>query len=873
VRLLSYGDSLRIQRLSKPKSLKIGLIIRFVLVLAVLLGFNIYAFRNFMVNGVIGRDYMLGGDGMAHVYKVEELLRRMKEGIYVDWTDAWYLGYHPYHFYPPLSYSIYALIAYIMNDTGLGIRVGVALSFFLSSLGFYLSVMEITRVFRIVETYRRVIAVIAAIFYSYHPYMVNFSTFVNDLPAAFSFSFLAFSFYFYLRAINRGGLINHACSALFLAGTFLAHPYPGFFAGIAMGLYAIFRVLFSFLREICILKSLFLILLMFLGFISFWIIPYYYEAPLLARTSGYEWTIPILSVRLEEFFDPSKIGGWAPTYLGISAILIVIIALVNKRRFFENLTFLLMLIVSCYMALGVNAPIASLNPLLALGVYPDRAMVLCVFCLALGLAFAVGSLLEKNEYVKYHSLRRFFPFLYMLVMFSATVDSSSISPSIVLSKPIPSFNDVCYFIKDQGPGDGRVFFIGPDAPVYSYSPSLTGRALTGGYYLQGSKITYLTEYVRSLALKRNETAYALTRFEWFNVEYIVVDREYIRLVKSLLDTHAINEVYRNEKYVVYKFLKYKGLFQPAPIDILVVGQEGSGLIVKSILEKTNPYVMVVNGHSKYIDDYSLDELLSHDALVLYSFAFHSKDVAESLLRKFVESGKRLVIDMDGFHISAAIPNIKEFMGVIFERGKIYDDSSRISWGSPFRVTYSEIPFNISFSEAAYFDSPWDAVTYKNYTRKLLEVNGVYDVVVSKGDVLFVGLNLFYHALLYNNVEEMKLLEYLCVPKKAVQSFHFEYEAIRDMPHHKTYSVNSTRDAAFLVSLAWSPHLQIRVNGTFVQPIIADNLIRIDLPKGYSRIDITYTETAVHHVSMSITLLTVMVLIIYLLKFQRRFYGD
>jgi len=835
----------------------------------ILLGFNIYAFRSYMVNGIIGKDYMLGGDGMAHVYKVEELFHRMKSGIYVDWTDAWYLGYHPYHFYPPLSYHIYASIAYVMNDVGLGIRIGVILSFFLSSLGFYLAAMEITRGFRIAETYRRVIAILASIFYAYHPYMVNFCTFVNDIPAAFSFSFLAFSFYFYLKAINRGGERNNICSALFLAATFLAHPYPGFFAGIAMGLYTMFRLLFSFLKEISILKSLFLVLLMFLGLVSFWIIPYYYEAPLLAQTSGYEWTIPISSVRLEEFFNPTKTGGWAPRYLGISAILIVVVALANKRRFFEIFTILLMLMASCYMALGVNAPIASLNPLLTLNIYPDRAMVLCVFSLALALASAAGSLLEKIEDMKHHLLRRFLPLICIFVMLSATVDSSSLSPSIGLSNPIPSFNDVCYFIKEQGSGDGRVLFIGPSAPVYSYSPALTGRDLAGGYYLQGSKLAYLTEYIRSFALEHNETDYALARFEWLNIEYVVVDHEYARLVKSLLDLHLINELYRNERYVVYRFLKYGGLFQPVPPDVLVVGQERSRLIVKNIIEKTNPYVMVTEGHSEYIDDYSLDDLLSHNALVLYSFTFHNKDSAESLLRKFVESGRRLVIDMDGFYISRTLPSSGEFMGVTFERERIYDDSSQTSWGAPLRVTYSELPFNVSLSKAVYSDSPWDAMTYKNYTRKLLEVNDIYNVIVTKGSILFVGLNLFYHALLYNNVDEMKMLGYLFAPERAIQSFQFEYETIEDTPYHKAYLVKTAQKADFLISLAWSPHLQIRVNGTLTRPIVEDNLIRISLPAGCSRIDITYTETSIHYVSLGITLFTITSIIVYLLKLQRK----
>ena len=822
-----------------------------------------------MMNGVIGRDYMLGGDGMAHVFKVEELFHRMKAGIYVDWTDAWYLGYHPYHFYPPLSYGIYALIAYIMNDVGLGIRIGIALSFFLSSLGFYLTAMEITRSLKIKSIFRHVIAVIAAIFYAYHPYMVSFCTFVNDLPAAFSFSFLVFSFYFYLRSVNRGGVINHVCAALFLAGTFLAHPYPGFFVGIAMGLYTIFRVLFSFLREIRIFKSLFLILSIFLGFVAFWIIPYYYEAPLLAQTSGYEWTLPITSVKLEDFFDPSKRSGFTPTYLGISAILIILIAIAGRNRFFGNLTFLLMLAFSCYMTLGVNAPFSSLNPLLILGVYPERAIVLCVFCLSLGLTFAFGSLLEKLDNLKHHLPHKAMPFICILVMLSATIDSSSISPTIGLSEPIPSFNDVCYFIKEQGPGDGRTLFIGHDASIYSYSPVLTGRSLAGGYYLQGSKLAYSTEYIKSFSLERNETDYALARFEWFNVEYIVVDREYIRLIKSLLNLHVINELYRNERYIVYKFLKYRGLFQPVPPDVLVVGQERSRFIAKNIIEKANPYVMVTDGHSEYIDDYSLDELLSHDALVLYSFTFHNKDAAESLLRKFVESGRRLVIDMDGFYISRTLPSSGEFMGVTFERGKIYDDSSQTSWGSPFRVTYSELPFNVSFSKAAYSGSPWDAVTYKNYTRKLLEVNGIYDAIVTKGDVIFVGLNLFYHALLYNNTDEMKLLGYLCAPERTVQPFQFEYETIEDTPYHKAYLVKSTRNADFLISLSWSPHLQIKVNGTLVQPIIMDNLIRISLPEGYSRIDITYTETSIHYVSTGITLFTVISVIVYLFKLQRK----
>ena len=97
-------------------------------VFLIFLSFTLYAFRTYMVGGVVGEDYICGGDGMAHVYKITELVARMKQRVYVDWTDAGGLGYHPYHFYSPLSYTLYACIAFLVNDVGLGMRIGVASS-------------------------------------------------------------------------------------------------------------------------------------------------------------------------------------------------------------------------------------------------------------------------------------------------------------------------------------------------------------------------------------------------------------------------------------------------------------------------------------------------------------------------------------------------------------------------------------------------------------------------------------------------------------------------------------------------------------------------------------------------------------------------
>jgi len=835
------------------------------LVFLFMLGFTLYAFRGYMVGGVVGEDYIWGGDGMAHVYKVAELTAYMKRGIYVDWSDMWYLGYHPYHFYSPLSYVIYAGIAYLVGDVGLGIRIGVASSFLMSMVGMYLVAWEIIGRFRLRAVYKHLICIVASIYYSYHPYPVNFLTFVNDLPAAFAFSFFPFAFYLYLRSLRGQRLANCVGCAVFLALTFLAHPYPGFFAALAMGLHLVLRSLL--LRKILkssIIKEFMSMLgagLLFLGLIAFWIIPYYYASGVLAQTGGYEWTIPIASVEPSRFFDPSMKSGWSPAYLGLLALSLLAAGLNNRKRIPENLIYIIMLTASAYMALGVHAPLSSLNPLLHVGVYPDRAIILAVFCLACGLASAGGSLFEKLDNMRLPLKRKLLIMgLCTVYLLSTIVDSSSASPSIGLSKPQPSFNDVCYFIRAQGDGDGRVLFIGPDAPLYSYSPALTGRGLAGGYYLQGSKIAYWTEYCRYFALKRNETAFALNKYKEYNVEYIVVDRRFLDLVNPLTRAGALQVVYENSGYIVYRYLGYEGIIQSPPPSIFIIGNEYPASVVKGVLEDKKSGFTVTVGRSPYVDDYSPEELLSHDVLVLYSFTYHDKAAAESLLRDYVEAGKLLVVDMDGFYISWLSVNAGEFLGVNFSRELIYDEPGSDSWGAPLNVTYSALPVDNSFSKGMNPDgSPWYGVVYEGFSETLVEVNGGYKVVGVRDGVYFVGLNLFYHALLYNNSAEISLLRLICKPREPPKEEIFTYQVVKETPYEKVYRVVSNTTIDVLVSIAWSPHLKVTVNGEPATVVIQDLLIRLRLPKGENYIRITYVETPIHIISQGITLATIILL--------------
>jgi len=828
-----------------------------VLVFMILVGFNLYAFRNYMVQGTLSRDYIFGGDGMAHAHKVAELVDRIRQGAYVDWSDAWYLGYHPYHFYPPLSYGLYAIIAYLLGDFGLGIRIGIASSFLISSLATYLVAIEIACGFKLRKIFSYLVAIVASIYFAYHPYLVNFITFVNDLPAAFAFSFLPVSFYFYLRSRHYRNIISYACCAFFLAGAFLAHAYVGFFAAIGIGLHSILEILLQRTNVMKRFASLLSIGLFSLGLAAFWVIPYYYEQGALASTRGYEWSIPIASVKLEDLFNPSMKVGFAPTYLGMLAIFILAIALVNRLHITKNLTYLLMLVISCYMALGVNAPLSWLNPLVSLGVFPDRMMVLCVFCLACSLASASGSLFEKFADMKFSPQYRFLAIgLCILVMVFTVVDSSSISPLINLADPVSSFNDVCGYIKEQGSGDGRVLFIGPDAPLYSHSPALTSRAIVGGYYVQGSKLSYPIEYCRTFALLQNETTRVLSMFKLFNVEYVTVDRSFVQRVASLLGLNVLQTVYVNEGYIVYKYLGYKGVIQQSVSDILVIGETYPSSIVKNILE-TRPFnITITTSDSSYIDDYSLDELLSHYALVLYSFTHYNKDAAESLLRSYAESGKLLIVDIDGYRISGELQNEGTFLGVHFAREIIYDGPEMDRWGSPFRVTYSALPINGSFSEGAYLSSAWTAMTYQGFSQTLLEVNEIYKAVGFRDNVYFVGLNLFYHALLYNNSAEIELLQSLCIPKGVTEKGAISYHVISESPFQKEYMVRSDKTLDVLVSMAWSPHLYVTVNNKPAIVTEQDGIIKLKMPQGENHITITYVETPIHFASNGATVITI-----------------
>lgn len=164
--------------------------------------------------------------------------------------------------------------------------------------------------------------------------------------------------------------------------------------------------------------------------------------------------------------------------------------------------------------------------------------------------------------------------------------------------------------------------------------------------------------------------------------------------------------------------------------------------------------------SDRIDDYTLEELFSYDAVLLYNFKWDSKDAATSLLTQYMEGGGKLMVDLSGnMSDNTWNYNLIGTLGIIPQRVTV-PISPSFSLYPPFDEK------EYVFSEFLTAEGDWVAITFSvpdsledvDILMRARDVTFLAHRPVGDGHLVLLGGNLIFHSYIKFNQSEREFIQ-------------------------------------------------------------------------------------------------------------------
>lgn len=180
-------------------------------------------------------------------------------------------------------------------------------------------------------------------------------------------------------------------------------------------------------------------------------------------------------------------------------------------------------------------------------------------------------------------------------------------------------------------------------------------------------------------------------------------------------------------------------------DGLGIGKYASGLSLV--------FPQMESGESEYLDDYSFEELLQYKTVYLSGFSFRDRKAAESLVKNLSENGVRVVVDLNNA-TEEIFSSRAHFLGVLAEEAVFKGKLPDVDITQGVLAFEKDIPKEYEQWRALYLEN-LDSVQAGTYYE-----NHQLDVVGTKlnDNIVFIGLNLPYYAMLTEDSTAVKLLE-------------------------------------------------------------------------------------------------------------------
>lgn len=869
-------------------------------VVSILLSLVIIFVFTCIVGNPLLTAFPLGNDTPSHLAKVHYLEQ------YFPYFPSWYYkegcGYPFLMAYSPLSYYIAFFIHKLFF-------VSIFEAFNMTWFGSMIFGAIAVYFFARVKFRNELVALSSAAFYLSYPLIWLLETVTGSFAetVAIPFSILTLTFFTLYQDTRRKRYL--ACAVLLYAFTILAHVMIAFAATIVFAVYSIARVL---AKEISVKESIFALMktvALGLGLSSIWFIPFIVVSPLttygqttLREPVDLLYFVGILPVILgfagELLQSQTGMFGYSPHSIVMSIFFLLGAIFAIKKR---NFSFWALLLNVILIAFVFEYLFFQVKDALATILRFNFLIVIFLSNLA-GLGAAeisrlTSRVLQRKETKRVLRLINSTPSIVLIILVLASSLSYIYNPTTWSGFPMPVVGheadyEIAKELSDQMEADANTRIdMSPDlGGIVESLPLVSDVSQVNTYFFQGSLIRPWWGYQAAVfygPLGGRTELRALAR--WFGTEYVVLSSSDDPMWKY--ENNSFTEVWHKGVIYLLRFDDATGLIsvgnQPT---VLFIGSEElkayEQVFRVTVMSGMDPEEAYLVHGTSYVDDYSLDELRTFDAVILHAYNFHDSTVAWNLLREYVANGGGLLIETGWQYENPdwSNPNIPEPCPV--------DKTAWTNYGKEWHFSYANtsivdgIDFD-SFSPPIWGKDPWsfsisENQSVRNRALPVLWNNGRPIIVMGNygdGRVVWSGMNLIPHANGNENREECRffanMLKWL-VGRKSIASF--EHEVVRNIPDEVSISILSAdgrtnvlfREAYFH---NWQAYIQ--KDGVQTQEKIykaGPDVMLVRIPAGMDSpftVVFTYKKSVIEWSGILITAASLFVLAIYAVRHKRR----
>lgn len=254
-------------------------------------------------------------------------------------------------------------------------------------------------------------------------------------------------------------------------------------------------------------------------------------------------------------------------------------------------------------------------------------------------------------------------------------------------------------------------------------------------------------------------------------------------------------------------------------DGLVIGSLGSDFLIK--------FPDFELGESNYIDDYTFEELSSYKAIYLTGFEYHSKEAAESLVKKLGKAGVNILIDITHMPADHVTPGKPNFLGA-FMQDIVFKKYFPMMEYKGNKIALMKVDDSIDEWHAGTVNGTDNAIgTYTYNGRKGTLVGTVKDAP----GIFFIGLNLVYNSCITGDQEGLSVVSdilgvsYLMLPETEYVPITLAQEGNTLKIHSPEDNVNTT--IAFLDT--FKSHQKTGHIGEMLAVNAGDTVIQVTYP--------------------------------------------
>lgn len=770
------------------------------------------------------KDYPVGADVLGHLFKVWHLTQRILEtGTLERWMPEWYMGHSVLQYYPPLSIFAMLPINLLVGDILLVHKIFVFFSLWVGAVFVYL----IAR-----DWLGRVTGVCAGLIYVFAPYNLISAFSHGSHPKILTVALVPIIFYLILRLLQQPTRWLFLGVGLATGAMILTHHMEMVIVYICVAAFVLGYVILGNL-PVSRLLIVSLAVVLGAGMQLWWLIPALthfdlpnvpYQMP--AQIWQQSYTV--------ELIDPTRrFGGYGLTYLGVSLLAFGAMGAILRR---DRLSWALLAAtaIGLFFAVGVNNPLYLHIPV-ANRLLPERFLIPVSFLLALptaafvifpfrrlkekALGLILGALILAVVYLDFR------PYLTLV----RTTSHPSWTAAMTELGRYSSSGRFDYLLRNWG-------------SEASYLPTVLGdKDQVRGWSIEGTPHWNTIENM-GRALHDEYLKYVLRNLALWNVRYVMLDVDEPQLQRAL-ESVNFRTIWSDQHFELMRSDIPSSYVMRQDRSIIAIGK---GAEIAATI-----FPWLAQGTSLYIDDYDMDYLSTFDGVLLYGYLQRDEAAPERIIRELLRRGKTVFVDMRGaaqqslFGVTQWIIDVPD--DVTFSVPK----SSPLDPGG-----------DLSLKSFRYKNKPWRPNSYINLDGTIVE--GAFDEQVwpllgfenvEGGRVYFFGYDLFNHAKLTRDNQAVALIDSIfevAHPNRALSPAPFEVENQDWEGQSLGFTYSSPDDAAVIVSVTYSPHWTVWVDGAPVKNYNHEYLNLLMLPAGRHTAKFVYGTTWIQEVSIRIS---------------------